>query len=352
MANYPKELTDLLQDFLKDSKISYEEKEVLLKKANQLGVDPKEFEVYIESMVNNIYKEREDIKEDKKGRRCPHCGGSISDFVDTCEKCGKKIKPEASKEVEEIINALEDALVEMKSGKDIARNKATVERYQRKVGMYYGNNPTIQKLLADIDLELKKAAKSSRNQARTNWCKEHKFLTFMIVAVVIIAIIKIFSSVKDALTPETYKDNPQICLEEMRKAIAEGDILKAEAMYNEYGLYDSACKSLLGDAYFAAKDYKAAKSCNLDLCPKIIEALMEDGKYSETSEYLTHTSAANLMALANDCIVHMLENNVSEVRIRAYIKGMTPKICSYGEGPDWYEHTVEKSLLKVAGLKR
>lgn len=352
MANYPKELTDLLQEFLTDGKISNDERQVLLNKAHTLGIDPYEFSTYIDSQLNKIFKERDDIKEELKGRRCPHCGASISDFEHTCGACGKNIKPEASKEVEEIINALEDALVEMKSGKDIARNKATVERYQRKVGMYYGNNPTIQKLLADIDLELKKAAKSSRNQARTNWCKEHKFLTFMIVAVVIIAIIKIFSSVKDALTPETYKDNPQICLEEMRKAIAEGDILKAEAMYNEYGLYDSACRSLLGDAYFAAKDYKAAKSCNLDLCPKIIEALMEDGKYSETSEYLTHTSAANLMALANDCIVHMLENNVSEVRIRAYIKGMTPKICSYGEGPDWYEHTVEKSLLKVAGLKR
>lgn len=357
MANYPKELTDLLQEYLTDRIITDDERMVLLRKAATLGVDQYEFNLYINAQLQKLDNQYEASQAAKKGRICPHCDASIDDFVDTCPKCHKKITPEASKEVEEIINALEDALVEMKSGKDIARNKANVERYQRKAGMYYGNNPTIVKLLADIDLELKKVAKSSRNQAITNWIAGHKKTTIFLAIVLLIIIVNVISSLVTALTPDSYKNNAQICLEEMKKAIAAGDISKAEAMYNEYkdeNFSDSACDNILGEAYFEAKNYKTATKYNRALKAKVVEALINEGKYTEAEEYGEWGTmrGSELIAHANRCIAHMVENGVTEVRIRAYIAGIVKKTAGYGSGPEWYEYAIEKSLLKVAGLKR
>ena len=53
----------------------------------------------------------------------------------------------------------------MKSGKEVSRNKATVERYARKAKMYYGNNPKIQKLLNEIETETMITEKIARKEA-------------------------------------------------------------------------------------------------------------------------------------------------------------------------------------------
>lgn len=52
----------------------------------------------------------------RRGKTCPYCGSSIPDLTDKCPNCGGNITPEASKELEEIIEHLESALVAFKSG--------------------------------------------------------------------------------------------------------------------------------------------------------------------------------------------------------------------------------------------
>jgi hypothetical protein len=59
--------------------------------------------------------------------------------------------------LEEILDNLEDALVNMKSRKDFDRNKAIVERYERKARMYYSNHPKIKALLAEVGDEMHEA---------------------------------------------------------------------------------------------------------------------------------------------------------------------------------------------------
>ena len=54
MANYPKELLDLLQEYLTDGYIDNDERQVLLNKAQSLGVDPMEFNLYIKSQEQKI----------------------------------------------------------------------------------------------------------------------------------------------------------------------------------------------------------------------------------------------------------------------------------------------------------
>lgn len=153
MANYPKELTDLLAEYLTDGIISAKERQVLLKKAEQLGVDTAEFDLYIDAQQQKVDQAVDAAAAKKRGKSCPFCGGTLPQLADKCPHCGETVTPEASAELEEIFDHLEEALIDFKSGKDIAKNKAVVERYVRKAKMYYENNPKVQKLLAEVQSE-------------------------------------------------------------------------------------------------------------------------------------------------------------------------------------------------------
>lgn len=164
-----KEFTDLVQEFLTDGYISPKEWEVLLRKAKTLGIDVDEADLYIAAQ-----QQKEDIKIDqamkkRKGRECPFCGGPISDLTDKCPHrgCERAITPQASEELEQILEALEKALVGFKSDKKQgAKNKAMVERYSRKARLYYEHNPKVHMLLEQIDDEVKRAEEARRQEEK------------------------------------------------------------------------------------------------------------------------------------------------------------------------------------------
>ena len=200
MANYPKELIDLVQEYLTDGVISPKERQVLINKANSLGVDPDEFDLYLDAQVQKLQNAAAEAAKQQKGRLCPFCMASLPPFADKCPECGNNITPEASKEAEELINTLENALVRFKaaaenkkdafklnpneramqqmsdmkgllSGKgfsstnkgtnqDYATTKAEVERYIRKAKMYYGSNKTIKFLVEEVEKAIVESEKS------------------------------------------------------------------------------------------------------------------------------------------------------------------------------------------------
>ena len=145
MANYPKELTDLLEQYLTDGVMTAKERGVLLRKAEAMNVDKDEFDLYIDAEIQKIDQKADAIKRQSKGKVCPFCEASIPMLADKCPECGGNITPSATKELEEIIEKLEDALVNFKSGNDIEKSKAEVERYVRKAKLYYENNNKVKK---------------------------------------------------------------------------------------------------------------------------------------------------------------------------------------------------------------
>ena len=152
MANslIPQELEVLIQEYLTDGVLTDKERQVILKKAEGMGLDRDEIDLYLDAQVQKIDIATDAAKRRQKGKTCPYCGGSIPQLTDKCPHCGETISAQASEELQEIFDNLEEALVDMKSGRDFSRSKATVERYARKARMYYGSNPKIQKLLAEI----------------------------------------------------------------------------------------------------------------------------------------------------------------------------------------------------------
>ena len=199
MANYPKELIDLTQEYLTDGVITPKERQVLLNKAVMLNVDPNEFDLYIDAQLQKMEQIAHEAAQKQKGRLCPYCQEPLPMFDDRCPGCGKNITPEASKEVEELIDVLETALVSFKAvaekkknsakmsypatpamqfktfsnmftGKEDRENektdisyattKAEVERYIRKAKMYYGSNKTVNFLVSEVELAVAEAEKS------------------------------------------------------------------------------------------------------------------------------------------------------------------------------------------------
>lgn len=156
MANnlIPEELNALIQQYLTDGVLTDKERQVILNKAEKLGLDRDEIDLYLDAEVQKIDQQTDATVRKQKGKTCPYCGGPVPQLADKCPHCDQFISAEASEELQEIFDNLEEALVDMKDGKDISHSKATVERYVRKAKMYYGSNPKIKSLLSDVKEEL------------------------------------------------------------------------------------------------------------------------------------------------------------------------------------------------------
>lgn len=197
MANYPKDLVDLLEQYLTDGVMTAKEREVLLRKAEAMNVDKDEFDLYIDAEIQKIDQKTDAIKRQSKGKLCPFCEASIPMLADKCPECGGNITPQATKELEEIIDKLEDALVNFKSGKDIEKSKAEVERYIRKANLYYENNTKIKLLVREVENEIKNAtiiASKEKRQKMLISIFTNPWVWVLIEVIVTIALYMYFNS--------------------------------------------------------------------------------------------------------------------------------------------------------------
>jgi len=162
----PEELQALIDQYLTDGVLTDKERAVILKKAEGMGLDRDEIDLYLDAEVQKIDQATDAAVRRQKGKQCPHCGAYVSQLTDKCPECGQYITPEATKELAEILDNLEEALINMKSRKDFDRNKAIVERYERKAKMYYSNHPKIKALLAEVDDEMQSAERKLKSEKR------------------------------------------------------------------------------------------------------------------------------------------------------------------------------------------
>lgn len=77
---------------LADGQITEKERNVILKKANELGVDADEVEMVLDGMLHQLETNKPKQKE-KVGniKTCPACGGSINSFEFKCFSCGHEL---------------------------------------------------------------------------------------------------------------------------------------------------------------------------------------------------------------------------------------------------------------------
>ena len=170
----PDELNSLIQEYLTDGFLSNKERQVILKKAVGMGLDKDEIDLYIDAQIQKLDLDVDFVARRMNSKPCPYCGTPVPQLTDKCPECGQFVTSEASGELKMILDNLDEALVELKSGTDLQRlqlSKAIVEQNARKANVYYGNNPKVKKLLADIEIELVEAEKRIKSIKRAETTK-------------------------------------------------------------------------------------------------------------------------------------------------------------------------------------
>lgn len=215
----PQELDDLIQEYLTDGIISAKERQVLLNKAQAMGLNVDEVDLYIDAQQQKADQAVSAAMNKRRGKTCPYCGSSIPELTDKCPNCGGNITPEASKELEEIFEQLENALVAFKSGdvKTSSKNKAEVERYIRKAKLYYGNNPKVQSLLEEVEAESTEVEEKRK--------KNIKRIVVGIVALFVIGALIVFLQPKK-ISPE---EQVKALSEQVVEMVNRGDLNGAKS---------------------------------------------------------------------------------------------------------------------------
>lgn len=191
MANktIPEELDVMSEEYLTDGIITSREREVLLRKADKLGLDRDEIDLYIDARQQKADQAIEIAVNKQRGQSCPYCGGSIPQLTDKCPHCGQTITAEASDDLKEIIENLEDSLVDFKSGKDFATSKAKVEKYMRKAQLYYSNNPKIKVLIQEVNSEIANVERAKEQEKIKNQQKSFGKMALVALPIVIALIL-------------------------------------------------------------------------------------------------------------------------------------------------------------------
>ena len=164
----PQELDDLIKEYLTDGIISAKERQVLLNKAQALGLNVDEVDLYIDAQQQKADQAVAAAVNKRRGKTCPYCGESIPELTDKCPYCGKNITPEASEELKRLIHDLQYYLERYIQRQRDGR-KAEVESYIRKAKMYYGNNPKVQCLVEETEESIKETIANGKKVIRNTF---------------------------------------------------------------------------------------------------------------------------------------------------------------------------------------
>ncbi len=276
----PKELDDLIQEYLTDGVISPKERQVLLNKANELGLNVDEVDLYIDAQQQKADQAVAAAVNKRRGKTCPFCGSPIPELTDKCPNCGQLITVEASKELEEILEKLESALVGFKQGGfNQMKKKAEVERYVRRGKMFYESNPKVKSLLEEVENEKKAIERGQRK--RTMVAILLLIIGFGLLPLLgILAPNKTNKGVETTQVESTVDENldslstVQKTVKKATQALDNGDVDEAAKLLKRCDA------SSLRDSYGDGPSYKTAVS-------EVVDAYLEEGEKKKAQNLVT-----------------------------------------------------------------
>lgn len=88
------DIEKLIDLAIADGQITEKERNVILKKASQLGVDEDEAEMYLDGKLHQMKNQANKPTKEKHGniKTCPACGAEIFSFTSKCLDCGHEFR--------------------------------------------------------------------------------------------------------------------------------------------------------------------------------------------------------------------------------------------------------------------
>ncbi len=275
------EIEKLIELALADGQITEKERNVIIKKASDFGINQDEIEIIIEAKKH--LKEKETVASQIK---CPSCGKRISGLAKTCS-CGYVFNTgsiQESKSLEAAIETLENLIVQVRglsssTSKEVIESLiARVEKEIRFIKTRYSDNNEIKKLLSELEAISDKYINEIVNKS-----KKRKFVR-VIILIVSISIISFI----------VYKRIT-------KKNVAEKFVENVNRAYlDNYLLYKSSNEYLIDLTNFN-KLYFRSRLCNM-----FTNAIIKDSLNNEWNKWdlKRDISEFYFYAKASDCILN------------------------------------------------
>ena len=136
---YNEKIESLIKAALADGVVTDKEREILIRKAQEEGIDVDEFEMVLDARIVELQQAKvaSKPKSEKLGRirKCPNCGSPVSGMAVTCPECGYSFSNvEQNDSAKRLFSMLQEA--SMKGSQDIAdfeqRKAERLEHLQEK----------------------------------------------------------------------------------------------------------------------------------------------------------------------------------------------------------------------------
>lgn len=147
------ELEQLIQYALEDGVLTEKERSVLMRKAQDAGVDMDEFEMILDAKLHEIQKARAASPKpsnSKHGevRKCPACGAMVSAFTTRCSECGFEFNNvEANKSANTLFEKLQ--ALEMEKAHELALHEESKNKQLQALSERHNSGGTLTKIFAN-----------------------------------------------------------------------------------------------------------------------------------------------------------------------------------------------------------
>lgn len=156
----PNELENLIDMAVADGEITPQESNVLMKKAQELGVDMDEFQVVLDAKLfkakQALAPKAQPASSGKHGsiNKCPSCGSPVSGFATSCGECGYEFKnvgavTSASMLFEQLQN------VEREKSKELAEHSERKAQKLNELSQLHNSGGAMSKLFSSKEAQQK-----------------------------------------------------------------------------------------------------------------------------------------------------------------------------------------------------